>query len=582
LRDFFILAVVVFLTYGASVAGVFGGDDLILIQNVRDTSWSFSELARTFEWDEHDVTDGWLPPTFQDFRLEYFRPVVIASIKIDYSLWGDWAPGYFLTNILLYLGITFLVYLWGPAFGFDRNTCLVLALLFATYSVNQVAVNRINGRTELVAGFFLLGSVISLGRFHTSRRPLHFVIALLSGVLALGSKENCVMLPFFHGCVAYFMAPPTGRPNRREILRRAWAIAPFLVLLPLYFLIRTASLEGFPIPPRGFYFHHPADPGFSLFVLAKLVHAPLTLLFQLPALFFPVFLERSLLLLAIAAIGSAVATAIVLHHTRPPFRGFFLVWVGIALVPTLPMGYNSIYFFLCSPLVAVLYVKGYTHYTQRGRPWQIKAARLLLPATIVLGMITCMGGAIAMRNEGLPALRSAEAVAPILDAHPEAKHVYFVDVAPACIYALMPAIRFHAPRHAEKSFATLAVTADLGGMIPSEVLQQDGHTFDLVPSRSAYLRTGLEEILLQRALPTFMPGMKAQFEDYAIEVVAVEEEYVREEGTLIRQLRDHFDAPPEHQRGILRLRFTFAAPLAAEDTLFIQLQGNTARTIAFE
>lgn len=582
LRDLLVLAGVVLFTYGPSLAGVFGGDDLILIQNVRDASWSFSDLARSFEWDERDVTDGWLPPTFQEFRLQYFRPAVVASIKLDQWLWDDWAPGYFLSNILLYLLITFLVYAWGADFGLERRQQLLLALLFATYSVNQVAVSRINGRTELVAAVFLLISVISLGRFHANRRPLYFATAMAAAVLALGSKENCVMLPFFHVSAALFLYAPGKERPRRAWARRAWAIAPFFVLAPLYLLVRTAALDGFPIPPRGFYFHHPADPGFVLFVFAKLVHAPLALVFQLPAQLFPVFLERSMPSLIAAGVLSALTVVFVIRKIRPPLRYFFLSWTAIALAPTLPMGYNSIYFFLCSPLVALLYVKGYQHYARSSIRWQARFARIALPATIVLGILASMGGTLAVRGEGMPARNAARAIIPLLDTHPDAQQVYFIDVPPACIYALMPAIRFQAPRHANKSFATLSVTADLGGTVPSEVVQQDAYTFDVRPDRSAYLRTGLEEILLQKSLPTFAPGMKAEVADYSIEVLDVEQEYVRDEGALITALRDHFGAPPAHQRGITRLRFHFEEALSADGVLFVQLRDGGARALVFQ
>lgn len=559
----------VLLTYAASLAGTFAGDDFILVRNARNASWSFADLARAFQWDEETITDGWLPPDFQDFRLHYFRPVVMASLKLDLALWGERAAGFYFTNIALYLLITLLVYRWGADFGLGARGRFLLGILFAAWSVNQLAVNQINGRTELVAGVFVLASVISLGQFHRGGGSAAYSLALGAAVLALGSKENAVMLPLFHTLAAAFLYPPEpiGRDGWR---RRVWVVAPFYALIPAYFAVRSVYLDGFPVPPGGFYFHDPGEPGFLVFFLAKLAHAPLALFYQVPALVYPAIIERSPALLAVALVAAAATAFVVLRWMRPPFRYFFIGWLVICLAPTATMGHNPIYYLLCAPVVVVLYVKLHEAGCNSSVRWRARAARAMIPASIVFGVLVSTGNAIAVRASGVLPRAAAERVAAYLDAHPEVEEVFLIDVPWTCGY-LVPAIRFAAERHADKAFTVLSVTADIAGEVPSRITAADAHTIELRPASGAYLRTGLEPIFMARPLPRFRAGMSARDPAYTIEISEVEEAYIREEGPLLQAIREGLDAPPETQRGVLALRYRFTEPLEAPGRAFLQL-----------
>lgn len=85
-----ITAVVLFLVmYCASLGNEYGGDDPLLVRNARNVCWSFSALSCSFSWEQRDFTAGWVPGEFRDFRLIYFRPLVMASLKLDLLIWGE-------------------------------------------------------------------------------------------------------------------------------------------------------------------------------------------------------------------------------------------------------------------------------------------------------------------------------------------------------------------------------------------------------------------------------------------------------------------------------------------------------------
>lgn len=568
-------------TYALSLRSDFGGDDLLLVRNARNTGWSFSALSHSFAWDQQDITEGWVPAEFRNFRLVYFRPVIMATLKMDLWLWGTWAPGFYLTNILLHGAITYLVYLWGADFGLGRRERLLLVLLFGTYSVNQAAVVQINGRTELVAALFMLASILSLGRFHASQHPLPYMVAFIAAVLALGAKENAIMLPFFHLLAALTLYPPGPAEGRKGWRRRGICLLPFFLLVPVYLVIRTSLLGGFPLPPGGFYFHDPRSSGFLWFLLCKVVHILPALLLQVPALIWPMLVERSLLLAGLWCL-MAVTIMIALHRlTRAPFRGVFGGWLLLCLAPTITMGHNPIYYFLCSPVVAVLYVRLYTMLMASSRPWRRRMATGLVVASMTFGLVAANGNALLSQAASVPPRKIAAAVIDELDRDPSAQKVYVIDVPGTCSY-LMPAVRFAAERHATKSLVALTVSTGVLGSSPSEIAQRDPFTFEIRPRQGAYLRTGVEELFLARPLPTFQEGMIATHPDYRVEIIEVESTCIREGDRWMLALQRWLGMPPAHQRGILALRFHFEQPLNTPGCLFLQVRKNLVDTVRFK
>ncbi len=577
-----LLALVVLLAYGSSLVTDVFGDDLILIRNAKNISWSLHDLSQSFRLDQNDMTDGWLPPVFQGFLLHYFRPMIMASIKLDTVLWGTWAPGFHLTNLLCYLAIVFLLYRWGADFGLDGKGRLLLGFLFILYSPNQLTVSVLSSRTELVSAVFILSSIICLGRFYSTRSPLHFAGAFLSAILALGSKENSAMLPFLHVCAAVFLYPPGNENKWAGIKCRAFSILPFFVVIPFYLALRASALGGMPMPFGAFYFHDPGEPGFLLFLVGKLTHLVLTLIYQLPALFPPTLLERSVPLLVVTGLISVITAAGIIRWTKPPFRYFLLVWISLCLAPTLPFVLNPIYMFMCTPVIAVLYVLLYQHFSKSTVPWHAKTARVLLNTAAVAGLVICAFGGVFWRISGEPTRAVARSAIRVLDEHPDVRAVYVLDVPPATLY-LAPAIRYAAERHADKRYFLLMPRAELFDEVNVEITQVDEYTFDIRASGESYLRTGLEEVMLADKLPPIQVGMVARHSDYEIEVMETETDpSMHPSGIIERIVRRHFLVPPEGQPGIRTLRFRFKHPLASADRLYVQVVGHDVRKVEFQ
>lgn len=156
----------------------------------------------------------------------YYRPILLSSFMMDKFVWGLEESFMHLENIIFHLANTLLL------FAVVRRACLFLkqtsvlipftaALFFAIHPLNTEAVNWISGRTDLLAGFFLL-----LAMFLLLKQPLTGIGSLLAAAcMLLGclAKETAIfflpaalLYPFF-----FSMHRADAEPVK-TIVRRHW------------------------------------------------------------------------------------------------------------------------------------------------------------------------------------------------------------------------------------------------------------------------------------------------------------------------------------------------------------------------
>jgi hypothetical protein len=123
---------------------------------------------------------------------EFFRPVGIISLKLDYLFWGPDPVGFHLTNILLHsINAVLLFYLVG-SFGIRRVGAFAAGLFFGLYPLNSEPVSWVSGRFDLLATTFILLMLHAwcIGRMRNDLRwMIPSIIMFLLGTL---SKENAV------------------------------------------------------------------------------------------------------------------------------------------------------------------------------------------------------------------------------------------------------------------------------------------------------------------------------------------------------------------------------------------------------
>ncbi len=129
--------------------------------------------------------------------LNYFRPMTFLSFKIDYLLWGLWPQGYHLTNIILHFFNGVLIFLLIRAVWNNLYIAFASSLLFVVHPIHNIPINYITDRGNLLAGFFMLSSllVIFSDRIKTILPKTTAAVALF--ICALLSRESAALFPVY-------------------------------------------------------------------------------------------------------------------------------------------------------------------------------------------------------------------------------------------------------------------------------------------------------------------------------------------------------------------------------------------------
>jgi hypothetical protein len=176
------LSLAVIVCYANSVYGEFQFDDYnVIVNNPSVHSWS-----------------AWLGNLTQGIR-----PLLKISYTVNWTM-NTGVIGFHLTNILIHLANTFLVYLLAKEFIRQQwqaeklmGAPLIAALLFAAHPIQTEAVTYICGRSSSLMTFFYLSGMLTYitGRTLQNNFRIQFVTPFLF-IIALCVKETAVTFPF--------------------------------------------------------------------------------------------------------------------------------------------------------------------------------------------------------------------------------------------------------------------------------------------------------------------------------------------------------------------------------------------------
>ncbi len=184
--------------------------------------------------------------------LPFYRPVITLTYWLDRTLWGVNPAGYHLTNLAWHILTVLLAYLLLRRAGAGPGLGLTAAALFSVLPSHTEAVAWIQGRVDLVASAFFLGSASIAMRLRGQATCLGWVGALLAFALALLAKEPALVLP----AVLIILWRARGPESWTATVGR---LAPFLIVLGSYLALRRTVLSGTPgfalafdqVPARG-------------------------------------------------------------------------------------------------------------------------------------------------------------------------------------------------------------------------------------------------------------------------------------------------------------------------------------------
>ncbi|MBI5882427.1 MAG: tetratricopeptide repeat protein [Elusimicrobia bacterium] len=160
------------------------------------------------------------------------RPVFLASLVLDRTVWGFNPAGYHLTNLLIHSANSLWVYALALLMTASWPAALLAGLLFGLHPLGTEAVNAVCFRPDLLAAFFVFAGLwvyLKTRASSASRTPL--VIAACAGLFGLGllSKEMAASLPLL-----VLLAEACFPLEARRRARLAWTAALCVLIVAAY------------------------------------------------------------------------------------------------------------------------------------------------------------------------------------------------------------------------------------------------------------------------------------------------------------------------------------------------------------
>lgn len=215
-----------FTVYFNSLGGEYIYDDGDLIKNnLYIKSWS--NISKIFT---RDIFAG------SARESNFYRPIQMITYMIDYSVWRLDVRGYHLTAVLLHILVAVSLYLLINALFDNRILAFFTSILFVAHPIHTEAVSYLSGRADPLCTLFILLSFFFYIRNISSGRPMWYILAFLSYIVACLSKEYSLILPAL--LLLYHFT------FKKEI--RISKFAPILVVTLIYIFLRATILK-FPL-----------------------------------------------------------------------------------------------------------------------------------------------------------------------------------------------------------------------------------------------------------------------------------------------------------------------------------------------
>ena len=178
----------------------------------------------------------------------YYRPLFLLWLKINYFLFGPSPEGWHAMSVLLQALIAVQVFWLVRRLLQSEMPAAVAALLFAVHPVHIESVAWVSGVTDPLAAAFMLGAALFFLR--SLRDPQRvtwsaYVASIAFAGLALLSKEIAVTLP------PLLIVTASAVRERRDDLRTWKCVSPFFALTLAYLVVRQTVLHGFVHPADG-------------------------------------------------------------------------------------------------------------------------------------------------------------------------------------------------------------------------------------------------------------------------------------------------------------------------------------------
>jgi tetratricopeptide (TPR) repeat protein len=301
---------------------------------------------------------------FSSTYAEFWHPLTWLSLMFDYQLHGLNAGGYHVTNLILHILSTLLLFwLFNRMTGMMWRSAFVAAF-FALHPLHVESVAWIAERKDVLSAFFWM-LTLCLYVYYTEKPVMkRYLPVVFCFVLALMSKPMVVTLPVILILLDYW---PLERfelrklegnltivVTRKVLLKSLWEKIPFFVLSAVFSIITIYAQFN----PSVKHYQFPLGP--------RLANAPVSFMTYLEKAFVPnymaVFYPFSFQLPAWQVWGSVflilfISVVVIISMRRLPYLFTGWLWYAITLLPVIGIipvgGFSMADRFTYLPLIGI-------------------------------------------------------------------------------------------------------------------------------------------------------------------------------------------------------------------------------------
>jgi len=315
--------------------GFIGDDEIFIVDNTFYRSWQNFPSLFSEDYFPSGTKNLNQPQHYYSGSVAY-RPVLSASYFLDYWLWQLKPFGYHLSNIILHIANTFLVYVLLFMISKSKRSALLTAILFCVYPIQSEAVCNIGYRADLLSCCFVLVSLICLLKHDDKARrsKIYFSMSIIFYFLALFTKESSIVLIFFILGYDFYFRHCRGRDMIKNLLSRyVGYVSAMFFYLYVYLFVFPNITSGKVSLMGGDITAHVAASLWIFAIHIKNLVFPFAVK-MLPPIYVP---SVSVLLIPKIILGASLLVVIVflmvkLFH-KDRMSSFFLFWFLVALIP---------------------------------------------------------------------------------------------------------------------------------------------------------------------------------------------------------------------------------------------------------
>lgn len=209
-------------------------------------------------------------------KTPFWRPLQTLSYFLDYKIAGLNSKIFHLTNIILHVLNSILVFLIIQNIFSKKFISFFTSIFFLIHPLNLESVCYVSGRADLLMGFFILTAFYFFLFYQNTDRLLFLFFSLIFFSLALLSKESSLIFPIWIFLYLKFI--------KKDVFKKAFKKAIFFFLISFFYLILRIFVLKIPSSITFQKFYPP---------LVRFLTLPQVFFQYLIVLFFPIRLHMA-------------------------------------------------------------------------------------------------------------------------------------------------------------------------------------------------------------------------------------------------------------------------------------------------